>query len=236
MRKLTQLVLLSVALLATPAFAQMKVAVLNYQMALLESDAAKRYAVDAEKKFGPQLNKLKTLESDAKRIQDRLVKDGDKMQTAERERLELEFKQKARDFQFQSKELNEAKAIADREMLANKWRTHLGGGAVMRDANRLILKSGGKVIYTPSPRMTQIYTGNYGGGIDAAVMDRLFEPFQSAAGGTGIGLGLSICRQIAESMQAQVQLFNRVQDDRVVGVDAVVRWNLAPASEGGPHA
>jgi outer membrane protein len=116
-RKLTQLVLLSVALLATPAFAEMKVAVLNYQMALLESDAAKRYAVDAENKFGPQLNKLKTLESDAKRIQDRLVKDGEKMQTAERERLELEFKQKARDLQFQSKELNESKAVADREML-----------------------------------------------------------------------------------------------------------------------
>jgi outer membrane protein len=38
----------------------MKIAVLNYQMALLESDAAKKYAVDAEKKFGPQLTKLKT--------------------------------------------------------------------------------------------------------------------------------------------------------------------------------
>jgi outer membrane protein len=116
-RKLTQLVVLSVAMFATPVFAEMKIAVLNYQMALLESDAAKRYAVDAEKKFGPQLNRLKTLESDAKRIQDRLVKDGEKMQTAERERLELEFKQKARDFQFQSKELNESKAVADREML-----------------------------------------------------------------------------------------------------------------------
>lgn len=68
MRKLTQLVLFTAALIATPAFAEMKVAVLNYQMALLESDAAKRYAVDAEKKFGPQLNKLKALESDAKRI------------------------------------------------------------------------------------------------------------------------------------------------------------------------
>jgi len=116
-RKLTQLFLVVAALVATPAFAEMKIAVMNYQMALLESDAAKRYAVDAEKKFGPQLSKLKTLESDAKRIQDRLVKDGDKMQQAERERLELEFKQKARDFQFQSKELNEAKAVADRDML-----------------------------------------------------------------------------------------------------------------------
>ncbi|WP_263141445.1 OmpH family outer membrane protein [Pseudomonas alcaligenes] len=117
MRKLTQLVLFSAVLLANPAFAEMKIAVLNYQMALLESDAAKKYAVDAEKKFGPQLNKLKTLESDAKRIQDRVSKEGEKMQQAERERLELEFKQKARDFQFQSKELNEAKAASDRDML-----------------------------------------------------------------------------------------------------------------------
>lgn len=117
MRKLTQAVLFAAALVSMPAFAEMKVAVLNYQMALLESDAAKKYAVDAEKKFGPQLNRLKALESDAKRIQERLIKDGEKMQTSERERLELEFKQKARDFQFQSKELNEAKAIADRDML-----------------------------------------------------------------------------------------------------------------------
>jgi len=116
-RKLTQAVLFAAALVSMPAFAEMKVAVLNYQMALLESDAAKKYAVDAEKKFGPQLNRLKALESDAKRIQERLIKDGEKMQTSERERLELEFKQKARDFQFQSKELNEAKAIADRDML-----------------------------------------------------------------------------------------------------------------------
>lgn len=117
MRKLTQLVLLTTALISGPVLADIKIAVLNYQMALLESDAAKKYAVDAEKKFGPQLNKLKTLESDAKRIQDRLMKDGERMQQAELERLELEFKQKARDFQSQSNDLNEAKAAADREML-----------------------------------------------------------------------------------------------------------------------
>jgi len=116
-RKLTQLAFVAAALVATPAFAEMKIAVLNYQMALLESDAAKKYAVDTEKKFGPQFNKLKSLESSAKGIQDRLIKGGDKMAAPERERLELEFKQKARDFQFQSKELNEAKAVADRDLL-----------------------------------------------------------------------------------------------------------------------
>src|SRR3546814_19578370 len=85
-------------------------------MALLDSDAAKKYAVDAEKKFGPQLTKLKSLESSAKGIQDRLVSGGDTMAQGERERLELEFKQKARDLQFQYKELNAAKAVADREI------------------------------------------------------------------------------------------------------------------------
>ncbi|RFQ08683.1 hypothetical protein D0N87_35285, partial [Pseudomonas sp. ATCC 13867] len=73
---------------ASPAFADMKIAVLNYQMALLESDAAKQYAVDAEKKFGPQLNKLKSLESDAKALQDKLVNSGSKMSQSERERAE----------------------------------------------------------------------------------------------------------------------------------------------------
>lgn len=92
------------------------------------------------------------------------------------------------------------------------------------------------VVVRVLPDQAELLVWDNGGGIDAAVMDRLFEPFQSAAGGTGIGLGLSICRQIAESMQAQVQLFNRVQDDRVVGVDAVVRWSLVPAGAGGSHA
>ncbi|CDF82592.1 Skp-like protein [Pseudomonas knackmussii B13] len=117
MRKLTQLVLITAALMASPAFADMKIAVLNYQMALLESDAAKQYAVDAEKKFGPQLTKLRALETDAKALQDKLVNGGSKMSQAERDKAENDFKQKARDFQFQSKELNEAKAASDRDTL-----------------------------------------------------------------------------------------------------------------------
>jgi len=52
-RKLTQLFLVVAALVATPAFAEMKIAVMNYQMALLESDAAKRYAVDARRNSVP---------------------------------------------------------------------------------------------------------------------------------------------------------------------------------------
>jgi len=97
--------------------ADLKIAVLDYQQALLESDAAKRYAVDSEKRFGPQLEKLKKLEAEAERLQKRLVNEGEKLTQADRERLDLEFRQKARDLQTQTNELNQAKALADRDVL-----------------------------------------------------------------------------------------------------------------------
>jgi len=112
--------LLTALLLGSSAAAfadELKIAVLDYQQALLESDAAKRYAVDSEKRFGPQLEKLKKLESEAERLQKRLVNEGEKLAQADRERLDLEFRQKARDLQNQTNELNQAKAQADREVL-----------------------------------------------------------------------------------------------------------------------
>lgn len=80
------------------------------------------------------------------------------------------------------------------------------------------------------PGGTELLVWDNGGGMDEAVQARLFEPFQSSSGAQGVGLGLSICRQIAISMNAVVELFNRVQDDRTVGVDAVVRWSHEPAA------
>jgi signal transduction histidine kinase len=74
------------------------------------------------------------------------------------------------------------------------------------------------------PSGVELLVWDNGGGMNEAVQSRLFEPFQSSSGATGVGLGLSICRQVAVSMNATVDLFNRVQDNHIVGVDAVVRW------------
>lgn len=117
MRKSILITVMSVmALASVPAVAQ-SIAVLDYQMALLESEAAKRYSVDAEKKFGNQLQRLQNLEAEAKRLQERMQRDGEKLAQSELEKLELEFRQKAREFQTQSRELNESKAQSDRQML-----------------------------------------------------------------------------------------------------------------------
>ena len=117
MRKSILIAMMSVMALASLPVAAQSIAVLDYQMALLESEAAKRYSVDAEKKFGNQLQRLQNLEAEAKRLQERMQRDGEKLGQTELEKLELEFRQKARELQSQSRELNEAKAKSDREML-----------------------------------------------------------------------------------------------------------------------
>jgi len=58
------------------------------------------------------------------------------------------------------------------------------------------------------------------------VRPRLFQAFSAAKG--GVGLGLSICRQIADAMGASMDLYNRIDNSRVIGVDAVVTWGQGP--------
>ncbi len=76
------------------------------------------------------------------------------------------------------------------------------------------------------PKEVELLVWDNAGGMDEAVRERLFQPFESASGGTGVGLGLSICKQIALAMHASLDLYNRIQNQAVVGVDAVVRWKL----------
>ena len=46
----------------------------------------------------------------------------------------------------------------------------------------------------------RILVSDEGPGIPADVANRVFEPFFSTKGGEGMGLGLSICREIVEDM------------------------------------
>lgn len=72
----------------------------------------------------------------------------------------------------------------------------------------------------------EVIVWDEGPGVDDALKPRLFTPFSAGRG--GVGLGLSICQQIAAAMGAQVSLYNRMEQGRVAGVDAVVRWAASP--------
>lgn len=101
-----------------------------------------------------------------------------------------------------------------RNLVANAIHQSLAGGSL-------------GVVIRYLPTEVELLVWDNAGGIDEGVRERLFMPFESASGGTGVGLGLSICKQIAVSMQASLGLYNRLQNGVVVGVDAVVRWPLS---------
>ncbi|NRF70433.1 sensor histidine kinase N-terminal domain-containing protein [Aquincola sp. S2] len=100
-----------------------------------------------------------------------------------------------------------------RNLLANAIHHAPAGGRV-----GIVLRQGAQRL--------ELIVWDEGPGIDDAVMPRLFHPFAATRG--GIGLGLSICRQIAGSMDASVELYNRTEAGKVIGVDAVVAWGQGP--------
>ena len=158
MGKFTRVAVMSMLVMASfQVSAEMKIAVLDYQMALLESDAAKKYSVDAEKQFGAQLQRVKNLEAEAKRLQERLQRDGGQMEQSELEKLELELRQKVREFQLQSRELNEAKAQSDRQMLET-LRPRLDAaveGVLSAGGYDLVLDRGGVIEVKPQFDITR---------------------------------------------------------------------------------
>jgi two-component system, OmpR family, sensor histidine kinase TctE len=68
-------------------------------------------------------------------------------------------------------------------------------------------------------------------GIARDLEESAFEPFAASYASKGGGLGLTICAEIADSMHASLTLKNRVRNDVVEGLDAVVSFrNSAPAT------
>ena len=78
------------------------------------------------------------------------------------------------------------------------------------------------IVVRQAPGGPELIVWDSGPGLPEQTRDRLFEPF--AAGAGGIGLGLSICRDLAQAMDAKVEIFNRTDGELATGVDAVVRW------------
>lgn len=91
------------------------------------------------------------------------------------------------------------------------------------------------VIVSPGPQTARLVVRDSGPGIGAAMREHLFEPFHTSHPNTGSGLGLAICREICKSLGAGIDLVNRTEAGRVVGLDAVITLPLA-APPGGHSA
>ena len=63
-----------------------------------------------------------------------------------------------------------------------------------------------------------------GPGISGEMEARVFEPFAASYASKGGGLGLTICAEITDSMEAELILKNRIEDGKVAGLDATVKF------------
>lgn len=76
------------------------------------------------------------------------------------------------------------------------------------------------IVVTQGDDGTQLCVWDSGPGIAEDLQTGAFEPFMQ--GHEGGGLGLAICKEIADSMDARIMLKNRMKDGKVVGLNAVV--------------
>ena len=89
----------------------MRVAVIDSEMAVKESDAIKRY--EAKDQFAPRIKNLNALQADIRQMEEKLQKDGPVLSPSELESRQLEIRRKFEDLQRLDQQLRMDKGQAD---------------------------------------------------------------------------------------------------------------------------
>ena len=95
----------------------MRIAVIDSEMAVTESEAAKRYAKESEAKFAPRIKNLNALQADIRQMEEKLQKDGPVLSPSELESRQLEIRRKFEDLQRLDQQLRMDKGQADQAEL-----------------------------------------------------------------------------------------------------------------------
>ncbi|OED41831.1 hypothetical protein ACH42_12985 [Endozoicomonas sp. (ex Bugula neritina AB1)] len=99
------------------AQASMRIAVVDSEMAVVQSDAAKRYEKEAEAKFAPRIKNLNALQSDVQGMEEKLQKDGPTLSQPQLESRKLEIRRKIEDLRMQDQQLRQDKQVSDQTEL-----------------------------------------------------------------------------------------------------------------------
>jgi two-component system sensor histidine kinase TctE len=113
-------------------------------------------------------------------------------------------------------------------VLAHEWMLREMVRNLLHNAIRHTPEHGALGVHiTTEGDMAKLTITDSGPGVPASLHQRLFQPFATANRHSGTGLGLTIAREIVVSLGGSIQLSNRLQDERVTGLDAIVRLPLA---------
>jgi len=105
-------VVIAACLLAGSAYAEMKIAVINVQRAIGESEEAQGLIKKLEEELQAEQASIRQLNTDISTLQEKLVKDGEVMSEPEKRRLQKEAEDKQIDYQFRVNKLQ--KEVNDR--------------------------------------------------------------------------------------------------------------------------
>ncbi|MBD3639525.1 MAG: OmpH family outer membrane protein [Marinobacter sp.] len=111
--------LLAAALMAVslPAFAETRIGVVDLRQALFSSDEAKAFSETLQKDFAGEEAKVRAAQEEARKLQERLQKDGAMMNETERNELTGQFQQKVQEFNMLKQRLDNTVAQRKQQFL-----------------------------------------------------------------------------------------------------------------------
>lgn len=89
-----------------PAMAETKIGVVDLRQALFSSDDAKAFSESLQKDFAGEEAKVREAQEQARKLQERLKKDGAMMNETERNKLAGEFQEKVKEFNYLKQKLD----------------------------------------------------------------------------------------------------------------------------------
>lgn len=85
---------------ATPALAEVKIAIVNVQAAIANSDQSKKLVGQMQKEFAKEQDQLQKIQSDAASLLEKAQKNSDVMSDDQKRKLQNEIEDKNSDFQY----------------------------------------------------------------------------------------------------------------------------------------
>ncbi|SFR58466.1 periplasmic chaperone for outer membrane proteins Skp [Marinobacter gudaonensis] len=96
----------AVMAMASPAMAETRIGVVDLRQALFSSNDAKAFSETLQKDFAGDEARVREAQEAARKLQERLEKDGAMMNESERNKLASEFQEKVKEFNFLKQRLD----------------------------------------------------------------------------------------------------------------------------------
>lgn len=136
---------------ASSAFAETKIAVVDVQRAILNSEEAQQKMQQIQEEFSGDEQEIKDLQADAAALNERLQKDGDVMSDSEKRKLQRQIQSKNEDFQYLRNRLQKRIESRQQELFAGT------DEKVQRAIEEIVMEEDYDLIM---PRQAVLYAGD----------------------------------------------------------------------------